>query len=86
MQEMPLNERLASVETKLEFIQDLLKEIRDDLKDQPSKEDYLDLKNRVWELEKTTTSVKIKVFAVSAIISLFFSSMGVYIIQSLVGK
>lgn len=85
-QETPLNERLASVETKLQFMHDLLREIRDDLKDQPSKEEYMDLKNRIAELEKDTTSVKIKVFAISALISLLCSSMGVYLIQSLVGK
>lgn len=84
--ETPLNERLASVETKLEFMHDLLREIRDDLKDQPSKEEFMDLKGRVTELEKDTTSVKIKVFAISAIISLLCSSMGVYIIQHLIGK
>ena len=82
----PVNERLASVEAKLEFIQDLLKEIRDDLKDQPSKEDYLDLKTRVLELEKTTTAIKVKVFAVASLISLFGSGLGTYIIQLITGK
>lgn len=84
--EMPLNERLVSVETKLVFIQDILKEIRDDLKDQPSKEEYLDLKSRVNELEKSIVGIKIKVYAFSAIISLLSSGIGVYIIQSLIGK
>jgi hypothetical protein len=65
---------------------DLLKEIRDDIKDQPSKEEYMELKNRVLELEKTTTAIKIKVFAVATLISLFGSSLGVYLIQLITGK
>lgn len=86
MSDTPINERLASVETKLEFIQDLLKEIRDDLKDQPTREEYLDLKDRVNDLEDGMDSIKMRVFAASAVISILCSSAGAYLIHLLIGK
>ena len=39
-EEVKIRERLTSLETKLGFIQGLLQEIRDELKDQPTKDDY----------------------------------------------
>ena len=85
-QELSTNERLASVEAKLEFIQDLLKDIRNDIKNQPTRDDYLDLKSRVTILEKDYNYIKVKIYTIAAIISLVFSSMGVYIVQHIIGK
>lgn len=64
------SERLASVEAKLEFIQDLLREIKGDLKNQPTKDDYLDLKNRVTEMEESYNNIKTKVGIISGFFGL----------------
>jgi uncharacterized coiled-coil protein SlyX len=60
-EEVKIRERLTSLETKLTFIQSLLQEIRDELKDQPTKEEFQALELRVSFLEKTQTSLAIKV-------------------------
>lgn len=87
MIEVPVNERLASVEARLEFIKDLLKEIRDDLKEQPSKEEFVDLKTRVHEMEKSLMNVRIKIYAISGIVSFVASTLGMYLAQYfLMGK
>lgn len=59
--EKTTNERLASLEAKLEFLKELLKEIRDDVKEQPSREEFTKLEDRVKTLEDAYTSIMIKV-------------------------
>ena len=84
--EVPVNERIASVEVKLQFIHELLKEIKEDVKDLPTKEEYAELKDRVSELEGLTATIKVKVFAASIIVSFIGSGLGVYLIQLIMGK
>ncbi len=67
-EEVRIRERLTSLETKLTFIQSLLQEIRDELKDQPTKEDYIALTKRVTELEKTQKSVTIRTGVISGVL------------------
>lgn len=64
------NERLASLEARLEFIKELLKEIREDVKDSPTREELKDLEVRVDELEKTYNKIMLKVAVSSAILGL----------------
>lgn len=58
--EKTTNERLASLEAKLEFLKELLKEIRDDVKEQPSREEYNKLEERVSNLESAHTKLREK--------------------------
>jgi len=51
---MNQNERLASLEAKMEIFLKLLQEIRDDIKIQPSKESFDNLMRNFEELEKDT--------------------------------
>ena len=66
-EEVKIRERLVSLETKLDFLSVLLQEIRDGLKDTPSKEDYSDLESRLSKLEDKQTSMVIKVGIVSSV-------------------
>jgi hypothetical protein len=54
-------ERLASLEAKLEFMKDLLKEIRDDIKDRPSRSEHEELKTEVEQLRSFYSSLMWKV-------------------------
>lgn len=67
------NERLASLEAKLEFLKELLQEIRDDLKTQPTRAELDDLTERlgkaedkISELEKSNTALVVKMSLLSA--------------------
>lgn len=80
-EEVKIRERLASLETKLRFISDLLQEIRDELKDQPSKEDYRALEGRVSAMEKSQTSMAIKIGIGSGILGV----LGGLLIKFLMG-
>jgi len=66
--DMEVRERLVSLETKLAFIQNLLEEIKRDLKDQPSKEHVEELEERIQKLEKSQNKVVIKVGIISGIL------------------
>lgn len=59
--DVKIRERLTSLETKLTFIHTILQEIRDDLKEQPTKEDYDYLNKEVLQLKVEVDSVKQKV-------------------------
>ena len=66
------NERLASLEAKLEFLKELLQEIRDDLKTQPTRAELDDLANRlekvedrITDLEKSNTALTAKMSILS---------------------
>ena len=63
-------ERLTALEVKLEFIKEAVKEIKDDVKDQPCKEDYEKLEDRLINLEKSYTSLAVKVAGVTAAIAI----------------
>jgi uncharacterized coiled-coil protein SlyX len=80
-EEVKIRERLTSLETKLGFIQNLLQEIRDELKDQPSKEEHDSLAERVTALEKSQNTLVIKVGIGSGILG-FISA---YIMKLLMG-
>lgn len=67
-EERTTNERLATLEAKLEFIKELLKEIKDEVKEQPSREEMNELKARVDTLEKNYTSLIIKVGTVAGVL------------------
>jgi vacuolar-type H+-ATPase subunit E/Vma4 len=76
---MTTNERLASLEAKLEILKELLKEIRDDVKDQPSREEYTDLKNRVDKLETNQLSSMIKVGTIAGILGILSGFIANYL-------
>lgn len=65
MEERTTNERLATLEAKLEFIRELLSDIKEDVKEQPSQEEVDDLKERLSILEKNYTSLVVKVASVA---------------------
>lgn len=76
MSESTTNERLASLEAKLEFLKELLKEIRDDVKNLPTREEVEELKERCDKmderqdkLEKAQTSLLVKVGIASGVLS-----------------
>jgi chromosome segregation ATPase len=52
------NERLASLEAKLEFLKDLLLEVRQDIKALPTKNDYEDLEQEISTLEERISSLE----------------------------
>lgn len=80
-EEVKIRERLTSLETKLGFIQSLLEEIRNELKDQPTKDDFESLAGRVKELEDSQTSMAIKI----GIASGFLGFIGGLIVRFLMG-
>ena len=67
--------RLAKLEANFEFIKDLLKEIRDDVKSMPVKEDYDRLEYKITHLENRYTSLAIKVGAASAVLGVLGGSI-----------
>lgn len=70
MSEQDNNTRLAKLEVSFEFIKDLLKEIRDEVKGLPVKEDYDKLELRINTLEKSQTNLMIKTGIASAILGI----------------
>jgi hypothetical protein len=62
-----LKERLSGLEGKMEVLLGLLKEISDVTNDQPSREEFRDLHDRVVNLENNITSTLIKVGIISGI-------------------
>lgn len=59
-EEIKIRERLTSLETKLGFIQTLLQEIRDQLKDNPTKEDYEFLHSQINKIKTEVSNIKTK--------------------------
>ena len=70
MSEQDNNTRLAKLEVSFEFIKDLLKEIRDEVKGLPVKEDYDKLELRINILERSQTALMIKTGIASAILGI----------------
>lgn len=68
MKEKSLNERIAGVEVKTDLVYELLKEARDDVKEQPSRKEFTDIHNRVEVLEDYTNNLLVKVGVVSCIL------------------
>jgi len=75
MAENQTNERLASLEAKLEFLKELLQEIRDDLKTQPTRAELDDLaerlakaEDRLVDLEKAKVELMVKMSLLTAAI------------------
>lgn len=52
------NERLAKLEAKMEIIFELLQEIRDDLKDNPSRSEYEELRKNQEQLRKDVNELQ----------------------------
>lgn len=63
-------ERLTALEVKIEFIKEALKEIKDEVKEQPSIEDYEKLEERAINLEKSYTSLAVKVAGITSAIAI----------------
>lgn len=61
MDEKAILERLATSEAKIGFIKELVTEIKDDVKNQPDKDEFDSLRNRLESLEKSYTSLVTKV-------------------------
>lgn len=80
-QDMEVRERLVSLETKLAFIQTLLEEIKQNLREQPSKEEVNDLDERLSKIEESQTKLTIKVGVVSG----FLGMLGGYLVRFFVG-
>jgi len=68
MEDKDYLQRLASLEAKMELIRELLKEIRDDIKNQPTREELNEVEDRVDRLEKSQISLVIKVGVTSGIL------------------
>jgi DNA repair exonuclease SbcCD ATPase subunit len=83
-QETSTNERLASVEAKLQFIQDILKEIKSDLKDQVAKEDFENLRNKTEKLEKEFFALKTKVGIIAGSFG-FLTALIYHVISKMMG-
>ena len=66
-------ERLASLEAKVEILLDLLKEIRDDLKNNPTKEEFNTLQDRVKTLEENQSKYGYKIAWIAGAISVVTS-------------
>ena len=73
MEKNPANERLASLEAKMEILLDLLKEMRDDLKNNPTKEEFEALQDRVKTLEERSNQINSKIATIAAVASILSS-------------
>lgn len=82
--EKPSNERLASLEAKMEILLDLLKEIRNDLKTNPTREEFTQLRAEVEQLQSEYAVVKSKVATVSGAISIVVSILTAIAVKLLV--
>ena len=69
-EEIKIRERLVSLETKLDFLSSLLREIKEGLKDTPSKEDYDSINARLTKVEHTQTGQLIKVGIIGGILGM----------------
>lgn len=84
MEKIPPNERLASLEAKMEILLELLKEIRDDLKNNPSKEEFVALEERVKSLEISSTQISSKVATIATVASILSSVLVGAVVKMLV--
>lgn len=75
--QIQIRERLTSLETKLVFTLDLLKEIRDELKDSPSKEEYEELKAQIVALQAKVEDVEKKQNSMALKVGIAASTLGV---------
>lgn len=57
----------------MEILLDLLKEIRDDLKNNPTKEEFDSLQDRVKSLEEASNQVSSKIATIAAVASILSS-------------
>ena len=80
-EDVKIRERLVSLETKLDYLSALLQEIKADLKNQPSKDDYDELLERVSKNELRITGAMIKTGIASAI----FGMIGGILIKMMLG-
>lgn len=85
MEKLPINERLASLEAKVEILLDLLKEIRDDLKDHPTKEDVDKLEERILSLEQENKKHTWKIAAASGTLSVIVTIITAVVVKLLKG-
>lgn len=65
----PNNERLASLEAKVDILLGLLKEIKEDVKSYPSREEYTALTQRIQKLEDSYKTLFWKVAFASGALS-----------------
>jgi flagellar motility protein MotE (MotC chaperone) len=68
-------ERLASLEAKLQFVKELLQEIRDDIKNQPNREEVDKLEERISVMESKYQALAIKVGIASALLGMLGGSI-----------
>lgn len=68
------SERLASVEAKLEFLKELLLEVKQDIKGLPTKDEYEKLDKRIKQLEDSRLKDGIKIGIASGMAG-FISAM-----------
>lgn len=69
-EEVKIRERLVSLETKLDYLSALLQEIKSDIKNQPSRDDYTALEGRLSTVENKQTSQMVKVGILSGILGM----------------
>lgn len=62
------SERLASVEAKLEFLKELLLEVKQDIKGLPTKDEYEKLDRRIRILEESRLKDGIKIGIASGVV------------------
>ena len=74
-------ERLASVETKLEFLKELMLEVRKDVKNLPTSNEYNKLDSRVQELEKARIKDAIKIGVSSGILGFLTALLTKFLIS-----
>jgi predicted nuclease with TOPRIM domain len=79
--DLSTNERLASVEAKLELLRELLKEIRDDVKNSPTRKEFDELHEEVEDLKQKTTSAMIKIGILSGALGLFSGFIANYLLK-----
>lgn len=76
MAEKPSNERLASLEAKVDILLGLLKEIKDDVKSHPSRQEYDSLTLRIQKLEDSYKTLFWKVAFASGALSVIVAIIG----------
>lgn len=79
MSDQEKSERLAALEAKFDIFLDLLKEIREDLKDHISKDELEELKARVKTLEENEQKTLVKLSAASATLTIVVSILVKYL-------
>lgn len=80
-EEIKIRERLVRLETKLDLLSGLLQEIRDGLKETPTKEEYDKLSKRLAKVEQTQNTQMVKIGSIGAVLGMIGGMLIKFLMQ-----